>query len=301
MIALVETPHFCQVHIDKIIVEDRHRYDLGDIKSLAESIESIGLIHNVVVTPDNHLIAGARRLAAMRSLGWDMIPTAVIHTLADATDRLLAERDENTCRKDFVPSELLAIGRRLEELERPKAEERQREGARLGGLAQGERLSSAEDNLGKPTNRIVGEALGVSQSTYERIKVVDNATRDADPAVAVIAQQEMAKLDAGETTPNAASNAIRNARNGVAPIELIETAEPEVIPDLPSKPKGGHRPNHLKILTNVTNTLSGFVMVLEEIEEINNTVNDEEASRIRADLSRQIRALNRIRNLLKEV
>jgi len=38
-----------------------------------------------------------------------------------ASDRLRAERDENQCRKDFTPSELAALGRQLEELERPKA------------------------------------------------------------------------------------------------------------------------------------------------------------------------------------
>jgi hypothetical protein len=42
----------------------------------------------------------------------------------DAALLLQAERDENTCRKDFTPSEAVAIGKELEELERPKAAER---------------------------------------------------------------------------------------------------------------------------------------------------------------------------------
>lgn len=41
---------------------------------------------------------------------------------------LEAERDENTCRLDMKPSEKVALGLALEELERPKAEARERAG-----------------------------------------------------------------------------------------------------------------------------------------------------------------------------
>ncbi|KCK49581.1 hypothetical protein W054_04081, partial [Mycobacterium tuberculosis TB_RSA144] len=41
----------------------------------------------------------------------------VCHTIADVVDRAKAERSENTLRKDFTPSELLAAGRRIAELE----------------------------------------------------------------------------------------------------------------------------------------------------------------------------------------
>ena len=301
VISLVPTPHFCELPIASIRVEDRHRTDLGDLRSLADSIDTIGLIHPVVVTPDNGLIAGARRLAAMQLLGWDVIPVTVIHTLADATDRLMAERDENTCRKSFSASELVAIGRRLEELERPKAEERQREAGRQFGRGIVDRSGSTEPDLSpQPTDKVVGEALGVSQSTYKRAKAVVKALEDDSPEVRDVAQRELTKLDAGETTYSASAQAVRDARNGEA-LTDEEKAEPEFIPELPTKAKGGHRPNHLKILTNITNTLGGFVMVLDDIEEINTTVNEEEARRLKSDLSKQIRALNRIRNLLKEV
>ncbi|WP_157932143.1 hypothetical protein [Mycobacteroides abscessus] len=129
-------------------------------------------------------------------------------TLADATDRLMAERDENTCRKAFTASELVALGRQLEELERPKAQERQRES---GGDRRSDqyRSSSADDNRSnsKKTNQVVGNALGVSQSTYERAKTVVNATENADPQVAEVAREQLAKLDAGRTSYVAADRA----------------------------------------------------------------------------------------------
>jgi hypothetical protein len=56
----------------------------------------------------------------------------VINTLADATAELVAERDENTCRKALTASELVMLGRRLDELERPKARENLREGGQAG-------------------------------------------------------------------------------------------------------------------------------------------------------------------------
>ena len=46
-----------------------------------------------------------------------------------------AEHDENTCRKDFLPSEAVDSGMRLEELERPAAEQRKAEGQQRGGDA----------------------------------------------------------------------------------------------------------------------------------------------------------------------
>lgn len=267
---IVSTPHYCELPVDAIRVEDRHRSDLGDIRMLADSIDTLGLIHNIVVTPDHRLVAGERRLAAVKSLGWDTVSVFVIQTLADATDRLTAERDENTCRKDFTASELVSLGRRLEELERPKAQERQLKGVTLGST----------EPKGQ-TDKVVGEALGVSQSTYKRAKTVVAATNDPDQEVAEVARDQLAKLDAGEISYSSAAAAVRDARNGKVAIDgndpqIDADVEPEVIPGLPTKPKGGHRPNHLKILTNISNQLGGFVVVLDEIEEINNTVNAEE-------------------------
>jgi len=44
--------------------------DLGDLQSLAASIAENGLLHPVVLTSDNKLIAGAPRLEACKALGW---------------------------------------------------------------------------------------------------------------------------------------------------------------------------------------------------------------------------------------
>jgi ParB family chromosome partitioning protein len=102
-----------------------HRQDLGDMDALVDSIRAVGLLHPLVVTPDLRLVAGRRRLLALLTLQRDTAPVYVVEGLDSALAFLRAERDENTCRKDFTPSEAVAIGKELEKLERHEARARQ--------------------------------------------------------------------------------------------------------------------------------------------------------------------------------
>ena len=71
--------------IDQIsIAPGRSRKDMGDIDSLAASIQDVGLLHPVVVTPENVLIAGERRLLAVKQLGWTTVPVTVVDSIPDA-------------------------------------------------------------------------------------------------------------------------------------------------------------------------------------------------------------------------
>src|SRR4051812_6165817 len=111
--------------VTAIRVGKRHRQHVGDVRSLAASIARLGLLHPVVVDTNGRLVAGARRLAAVRSLGWRDVPVRVVRSLTDAAQALRAERDENTERKQFLPSEMVAIARALEPIERAEAKARQ--------------------------------------------------------------------------------------------------------------------------------------------------------------------------------
>jgi ParB family chromosome partitioning protein len=64
--------------ISKIRVGERIRKDMGDIDALAASIEALGLLQPIVVSPDGRLILGERRLRAAQKLGWKTIPVMVI-------------------------------------------------------------------------------------------------------------------------------------------------------------------------------------------------------------------------------
>ena len=113
------------VKIADIIIGDRHRKDLGDIAALANSITDTGLLQPIAVTPHLRLVAGHRRLEAVRQLGWAEIPVHVVDGIDDELKALLAEHDENSCRKSFTPSEAVAIGKAIEEKVRAQAKERQ--------------------------------------------------------------------------------------------------------------------------------------------------------------------------------
>jgi ParB family chromosome partitioning protein len=64
--------------LDDIRVGTRPRRDMGDIDALAQSIKDIGLLHPIIVDEDGLLLAGARRLAACKRLGWREIPVKVL-------------------------------------------------------------------------------------------------------------------------------------------------------------------------------------------------------------------------------
>lgn len=67
-----------ELRVDEITVGERQRKDLGDIDGLAASIQDLGLLHPVVVDQRNRLVAGGRRLAAVKKLGWERIPANIV-------------------------------------------------------------------------------------------------------------------------------------------------------------------------------------------------------------------------------
>lgn len=92
------------VAIDAIVVGDRLRSDYGDIAGLAESIESNGLYHPLIVDDDLRLISGGRRLAAMKRLDFLEVPVRRWNAL-DESERQMHELEENIRRKDLTEIE----------------------------------------------------------------------------------------------------------------------------------------------------------------------------------------------------
>lgn len=162
--------------VTEILIGERVRKDMGDITSLAESIQRHGLLHPVVIKSDRTLVAGHRRLEAVRSLAWTDIPVTII----DVADLLSAERDENAERKDFTPTEAVAIGRLIEEQERPRATAN-----KILGAQKSVALRSGNDVGNLPTSyidlrEVAGNAVGMSGTSYGRAKAVV-AAAEADP------------------------------------------------------------------------------------------------------------------------
>lgn len=200
-----------KLSLNAVVVTDRHRADLGDVAELAASIKRVGLLHPIVVTEEGHLIAGQRRLEAYRLLGRKEIETTIAADLDSASALLEAERDENTCRLDMKPSEKVALGIALEELERPKAAERERAGRAPSGPGSG-------GSTGHETRETVGAALGMSGTTYDRAKRVIRAKEDPDPEVRVVAEEQAQRMD---ETGN-----IRGAADSVSAVRRKDGKQP---------------------------------------------------------------------------
>lgn len=93
----------------KVRRDDRQRRTLVDIESLAASIARVGLINAIVIDSEGYLIAGERRLEAVRSLGWDSISTQTLDDLDEATAQAI-ELEENVKRHDLSwKDECLAV------------------------------------------------------------------------------------------------------------------------------------------------------------------------------------------------
>lgn len=161
------------MRIADIIIGQRHRKDLGDIASLAKSIDEVGLLHPVVVTSCGVLVAGERRIRAALMLGWETIPATVV----DIESIARGEHDENACRKDFTPSEAVSIAQALEPAEREAAEARQ-------AATQGNRQSGSEKFTGPEKGNAldkVASAVGMSRPTLAKAReVVEAAEREPE-------------------------------------------------------------------------------------------------------------------------
>lgn len=80
--------------------EERQRKDMGDLTSLINSINQIGIINPVVITREGQLIAGERRLSAAKEIGLPYVPVRYLEDLSPSQLKLV-ELDENIKRKDI--------------------------------------------------------------------------------------------------------------------------------------------------------------------------------------------------------
>jgi ParB family chromosome partitioning protein len=158
-----------QIAISKIKIQNRIREDYGDIQSLSDSIKKVGLIQPIVITNDDVLIAGERRLKAAQLLNAEYIEARVMD-IKDYEKQLEAEIAENELRKEFTFEERVKYGKELEQIERLKAEERKLSTLKQNSNTDVEKFPPREE--GK-TRDIVATKVGFgSGKQYEKAKTV---------------------------------------------------------------------------------------------------------------------------------
>jgi len=170
------------IPISEIKVGPRFRKNLGNIKALADSIKKVGLLHAIVVSQSNELIAGLRRLRACELLGWREIPVRMVN-LTNPQD---AEVEENFERKNFTASEIVAIKRALEPPLKAAAKKRQQMGV-------------ADSARGRPRDKIAA-VVGVSHDTVNKAeKIVEAAEKEPQKYGKLLE-----RVDAGRASINSA-------------------------------------------------------------------------------------------------
>ncbi len=189
--------HFTSIAIGDIYVNraERQRHDLPNVDVLADSIKRLGLIHPIVIDRENIIVAGERRLEAVRSLGWSHINCQFLDEL-DPGFRRAIELEENIKREALPwPDECKAI---LEYHEMRAAEEsdwtHEKTAEALGIYKSGvtERMAVAREILAG--NSMVAEAP--RYSTAKGIVRRAEARKD-DEALAAITSRKAILTDSG--------------------------------------------------------------------------------------------------------
>lgn len=166
-----------EVAIDDIIIPPHRKVDPTVVRALVHSIEHLGLLHPIVLTPDYRLVAGRNRIAAFIELGRPTIE-ARIDSWSKIQEELI-EIDENLIRRRLTVlerGEHLARRKELYEAIHPETRQHVRGGNRkAAGPATAEMISVAPAFAAD-----VATKLGVTDRTVrEEIRIGKDLATDA--------------------------------------------------------------------------------------------------------------------------
>ena len=190
--------------LDAITVGLRHRKDPGDIEALARSIDEVGMLQPVTITPDGVLVCGWRRLEAVRRLGWSTLKVWVRSGISDELSHLLAQQDENEMRKPLSPLETAHLYAEVKRLMAEEAERRQA-ATRFGGSGDSCGVYGAEGPTaprGASDSRVQASRLITGSQSFARLEQVgwiERTSKDvAKPAsVRQFAANMLAEIEKG--------------------------------------------------------------------------------------------------------
>lgn len=186
------------VPTNSIKVGSRHRKEMGDLQGLADSIAAEGLLQPIGVTEGLDLVFGERRLRAVRDiLKRDTIDIRIVKVSSIVS----GEMAENEVRKDFTPSERVAIADAV----------RQQVGHRPGQRTE---LRDDGPEVGTRTRDIAAQRAGFGSG--KQLERAENVVRLGVPKL-------VERMDKGEVSITAA-----------ATIAKATPAVQEVVVSLPS-------------------------------------------------------------------
>lgn len=223
--------------VDSIWAGRRHREDYGDLDPLTESVAREGLLQPITITPDGMLICGARRLAAIRRLGWKTVNVWVRSGISSTLGQLLAEQDDNLLHKPLTRTEEAALYAELKSLMAEDAAGRQ-EASRFTSNTQNPRSHGAATVAAPHTgdSRQQAALMVTGRNSYTSLERINELQRlTTDPAqsdeLRAQAQAELDRIDAGGSITGAGQR-IRAAQ-ALAQLDALtgDTAQPAGIRD----------------------------------------------------------------------
>ena len=103
-----------KISVSEIIVNNKYLRVNSNVDELVKSIEKIGLINPLIVNKKNELLAGGRRYAAIKQLGWDKVLVSVVSK--NNLEEELISIDENLMRAPLDDVEFDDCLRRAKEI-----------------------------------------------------------------------------------------------------------------------------------------------------------------------------------------
>ncbi|AHI02822.1 chromosome partitioning protein ParB [Corynebacterium falsenii DSM 44353] len=190
--------------VSSIQVGARHRHDLGDIEGLAASVQKYGLLQPITITPDGVLVCGARRLAAIKKLGWETVRVWVRSGISDPLAYLLAEQDDNVMHKPLTQLEQAGLYREINDLLREDADRRkeatqfssERQPGNDGPAKFAGPSESSGDRRKQAADMIPG---GASYATLDKVTWLQDVAADPDQPEHIrhVAEHELASIEQG--------------------------------------------------------------------------------------------------------
>src|SRR5947209_651775 len=233
------------VPIADLDVSGHYRKHVGDLDDLADSIDRLGLLHPIVITPDKRLIAGLRRYQACKDvLGW----TEILCRVLDLESMLAGQYAENEVRKDFTASERVAIAKAIEaeighRSGRPSTKQPSQGGNRKSNGSNDKKKVAEMPPFsgGQKTRDAAAEGAGFgSTGTYRQARTV---VEEGEPEVveamdneeiSIAAAAEVAKLP-----PEEQKEEVKKRRGGGRKKKAESTEDEEVPPQAASGPTDG--------------------------------------------------------------
>lgn len=238
--------------VDSIQVGRRHRTELGDLGSLSASIERDGLLQPITVTPDGLLVCGARRLTAIKQLGWQHVKVWVRSGISGHLAHLLAEQDDNVLHKPLTQLESAALYREIKVLMAEDAARRQ-EASRFSsenqpGYGGAANFAAPSEALGD--SRAQAAAMipdGASHTTMEKINYLQQLADDESQleTVRAVVTAELALIGSGAPV----DPSYQRARQLVAeadpnaPVEDVAKLAEAALARIKSMPRQKRRPS----------------------------------------------------------